>query len=482
MHSGDTVYQTDLVPTVSLLLGLPIPFSNLGMVIPDLFITSRGSGASSLPYPQSVYDGRVSHSLLTALKSNTDQLNNFINIQNQYGNYLPSDQVNSLKETYQSISSQYWEAINISDTSSLTNIVDSYIKYMRKVRDICSTSWATFDVLSMLVGIAMLVVHLVAVLFIIVTGFSNYSFWSNDFKWIDVVAGGIAILHSLSLFANSFVVYEGQMAIFLSQSLLLALLVNKVLCDFSKVVWVYPPLTRDKRMYLLTTKDNNVMYCCWSSMTELICTSALPFVKIMVCVHLTSYFHTCRDQQIECTLSSLFQRLDINMFGLIRYSVSVLSFIFTMRYISYFLKNFFVYGDCSYKRFIFPERALIIANELKIAVNMTGFTALSYEIIPVWMFRGLVAAVIFVIVYGIKYPFVSNKSSDLSIIASDNDDNVPLVLAPYSWILLSVWIVITFVVVIANDFLFISISVGLIQFVFMLQMLKESTEGKLIIN
>ena len=31
------VQQVDLVPTLSLLLGLPIPFSNLGTVITDLF-------------------------------------------------------------------------------------------------------------------------------------------------------------------------------------------------------------------------------------------------------------------------------------------------------------------------------------------------------------------------------------------------------------------------------------------------------------
>ena len=31
------ISQIDFVPTISLLLGLPIPFSNLGMVIPELF-------------------------------------------------------------------------------------------------------------------------------------------------------------------------------------------------------------------------------------------------------------------------------------------------------------------------------------------------------------------------------------------------------------------------------------------------------------
>jgi hypothetical protein len=32
-----TVAQVDLVPTLSLLLGTPIPFANLGFVIPELF-------------------------------------------------------------------------------------------------------------------------------------------------------------------------------------------------------------------------------------------------------------------------------------------------------------------------------------------------------------------------------------------------------------------------------------------------------------
>ena len=31
------LYQVDLVPSLTLLLGLPIPFSNLGAVIPELF-------------------------------------------------------------------------------------------------------------------------------------------------------------------------------------------------------------------------------------------------------------------------------------------------------------------------------------------------------------------------------------------------------------------------------------------------------------
>lgn len=34
---NDSVQQTDFVPTLALLLGIPIPFSNLGSIIPELF-------------------------------------------------------------------------------------------------------------------------------------------------------------------------------------------------------------------------------------------------------------------------------------------------------------------------------------------------------------------------------------------------------------------------------------------------------------
>lgn len=44
--------QIDLVPTVSLLLGVPIPFSNLGVVIRDLFPEQLQNLAIELNYEQ----------------------------------------------------------------------------------------------------------------------------------------------------------------------------------------------------------------------------------------------------------------------------------------------------------------------------------------------------------------------------------------------------------------------------------------------
>ena len=46
------VRQVDLVPTLSLLMGVPIPFSNLGMVIYEVFSPEKSAQAVQLNYEQ----------------------------------------------------------------------------------------------------------------------------------------------------------------------------------------------------------------------------------------------------------------------------------------------------------------------------------------------------------------------------------------------------------------------------------------------
>lgn len=66
----DAVSQIDIVPTLSLLLGLPIPFSNLGSVIPELF-PSNGSKWKHLTVPPEV---KTDLAILEALKINAVQV------------------------------------------------------------------------------------------------------------------------------------------------------------------------------------------------------------------------------------------------------------------------------------------------------------------------------------------------------------------------------------------------------------------------
>ncbi|KAJ1930148.1 mannose-ethanolamine phosphotransferase gpi13 [Tieghemiomyces parasiticus] len=49
-----SISQTDLVPTLSLLLGLPIPFNNLGTVVPELFSTGAARPPTAVPLAQTL--------------------------------------------------------------------------------------------------------------------------------------------------------------------------------------------------------------------------------------------------------------------------------------------------------------------------------------------------------------------------------------------------------------------------------------------
>ena len=478
------MHQTDIVPTVSLLLGVPIPFSNVGMVILDLFNTSKDVDSKTLSLTSS-------RDFLTVLKANADQLNSFITAQNQYKK-LSSIPMKSLLETYQMLNKQYKEVINSSDSTLLNTVADFYIDYLKKVRKVCSASWAEFDIISMVIGVSILLVHLVIVLASlikfntedlvgIIASIKLYLF-SDWFQCVDVVVIVIALMHSLSLLSTSFIIYEGYMVTFFSQSLLLALIVAKVLHSFSQIEWVYPPLNKEKRDYVLKS-DRNVMYCCWESIGDVLYTSALPFFKVMICVYLSSYFYICRDHQIDCTMNNyIFQRFQLNWFCTIRYAVSVFTYIVTMKYFTGFLTGLFTYNFSHYKKFQFPKYVRKVVSFLSIISHMTFLTMMSYEIVPVWAFRILFFVVLYIVIYGINHPFKTNVNWTLvSVVDSfrhaSSDRTVPLALAPYSWLVLSLWIVVTFVVVVANDFLFISVSLGLVQLVFTVKMLRDTPQG-----
>ncbi|PLW18213.1 hypothetical protein PCANC_10369 [Puccinia coronata f. sp. avenae] len=73
-----TVSQIDIVPTLSLLLGVPIPFSNLGMLIPELFFRP------SHPLPTTPHDVTpavnlsATDTLTRAMAANAAQLSRFV--------------------------------------------------------------------------------------------------------------------------------------------------------------------------------------------------------------------------------------------------------------------------------------------------------------------------------------------------------------------------------------------------------------------
>ena len=97
-----TIDQIDLVPTISLLLGLPVPFSNLGFIIPEVFVD------------------RDHLSLVNAAQFNAQQLDRYLTAYYEtaiYGNVLPLDYTR-LKDQFHEIEFQYMDSNgNVSDVT-----------------------------------------------------------------------------------------------------------------------------------------------------------------------------------------------------------------------------------------------------------------------------------------------------------------------------------------------------------------------------
>lgn len=142
------VNQIDLVPTLALLLGLPIPFNNLGAPIEEAFIGTLGDDFRNL----------ADVNRLTAA-----QINQY---QREYALVRKSE--SSLKAQPSQLWTNALKAWDASGPSSTRQPVEHwqslaqlFIKYQEENLDICKSLWARFDLLSMAMGIIITMLSLI---------------------------------------------------------------------------------------------------------------------------------------------------------------------------------------------------------------------------------------------------------------------------------------------------------------------------------
>lgn len=134
------VPQIDLVPTLSLLLGMPIPFNNLGSPIEEAFAGASGNDWANL----------VSVNRLTSAQ-----------IKRYQHAYAIARGAGDDEESFNlwSAADAEWKTASKSFTSKSTAArasYDLYRKYQRHTLDVCRGLWARFDVPSMVQGVALL--------------------------------------------------------------------------------------------------------------------------------------------------------------------------------------------------------------------------------------------------------------------------------------------------------------------------------------
>ncbi|CAB1318461.1 unnamed protein product [Coregonus sp. 'balchen'] len=109
----EVVPQTDLVPTLALLLGIPIPYSSVGQVLLPLFPANRQSGD------------------------------------------IPPERLSQLQADFSHLSSKYLSTVK-EGRSPTPELVASLQGYLTSVRDTCRATWARFNPAKMAAGIAIL--------------------------------------------------------------------------------------------------------------------------------------------------------------------------------------------------------------------------------------------------------------------------------------------------------------------------------------
>ena len=148
-----SVAQIDLVPTLSLLLGLPIPFNNLGAPIKEAFIGILGKEYQNLARVNRVAAAQIHR-----------YMDNYAALRK-----LDTSAIEKPMKAWKSASEGWKGTSSRTPPSVWEHLCTKYSAYQKATLAVCRSLWARFDVPSMLHGIEILVLAL-AVLIVFARG------------------------------------------------------------------------------------------------------------------------------------------------------------------------------------------------------------------------------------------------------------------------------------------------------------------------
>ncbi|KAL2871329.1 mannose-ethanolamine phosphotransferase GPI13 [Aspergillus lucknowensis] len=137
------VPQIDLVPTLSLLLGIPIPFNNLGSPIEEVFAGPSGDDWSNLVTVNRLASAQIKRYQHAYAETRGDE--------------GAEAQSVGLWETA--------EKVHDSKPESPVSVYEAYRQYQRDTLQVCRGLWANFNVPSMLQGIGVLLAGITLLVF-----------------------------------------------------------------------------------------------------------------------------------------------------------------------------------------------------------------------------------------------------------------------------------------------------------------------------
>jgi len=208
-ESFRSIHQIDLVPTISLLLGLPIPYANLGGLVPALI-------------PSIAHEDKYSTAakFSTALALNAAQVWHYLSTYSTTANELPAEPMSHLRTILQEAVSAYKEGIASPDGMSSLEYKKAcglFKLFLSEATDLGKQVWTRFDTDGMIIGISLLLLALIL-------AFPSWSWLLRLMQSPILIAAGRAenyvtlllmLFHCVALtFSNSYIINEPSITMF----------------------------------------------------------------------------------------------------------------------------------------------------------------------------------------------------------------------------------------------------------------------------
>lgn len=157
-----SIPQIDLVSSLAMSAGLPIPFNNLGTVIPEMF-ASDGNNSGS---------GKDEWGLLRALRLNAAQVKRYIDtyVNNSRSHGFPNEALDAWQRFYQQVEETYQELQSKKSANADSGMVRDmeeraaagYYAYLRMVLGALRQMWAQFDLVLIIAGLVIVALAIVS--------------------------------------------------------------------------------------------------------------------------------------------------------------------------------------------------------------------------------------------------------------------------------------------------------------------------------
>ncbi|XP_003407347.1 GPI ethanolamine phosphate transferase 3 [Loxodonta africana] len=143
----EVVPQVSLVPTLALLLGLPIPFGNIGEVMTELFSGNK----DSQPYSSALAQA-------SALHLNAQQVSRFLHTYSAATQDLQVKELQRLQSLFSKASADYQRLLQSPQgaEATLQAVIAELQQFLRGARAMCIESWARFSLVRMAGGATLL--------------------------------------------------------------------------------------------------------------------------------------------------------------------------------------------------------------------------------------------------------------------------------------------------------------------------------------